>query len=89
MAKLIYKDKEIEIEQNSNKEHIYIRFSTFEDMQAFWEDFEDDGYLEYSIKKGEEVTEAVGIGMIGVLVKYKYTPDQKYLARFDVAQENG
>lgn len=88
MAKLIYKDKEIEIEQNSNKEHIYIRFSTFEYMQTFWKDFEDDGYLEYSIQKGEETTEAVGIGMIGVLVKYKYTPDQKYLARFDVAQKS-
>lgn len=89
MATLNYKGKEIEIEQNSNKEHIYIRFSTFEDMQTFWKDFEDDGYLEYSIQKGEETTEAIGIGMIGVLVKYKYTPDKNYLARFDVAQENG
>ena len=89
MATLKYKGKEIEIEQNSNKEHIYIRFSTFEDMQAFWEEFEDGGFLEYSIQKGDEEIEAIGIGMIGVLVKYKYKPDQKYLARFDVAQENG
>lgn len=85
MAKLIYSNKDINIENSSSKEHINIKFNSKADFVNFFNDFDVESLRNYKlINDSGESIDGYGQAISGIVIKFVGTGQLQ--VRIDIVQ---